>query len=61
MHRDWNPNIETYDADIAILELATQVQFNSYIQPICLIESDSEAVKLLTGIVVGYGKSEDDA
>jgi hypothetical protein len=58
IHPDWNPHIETFDADIALLELPKPVTYSSYIQPICLWESPFEPPQDL-GVVVGYGKSED--
>ena len=37
VHDDWNPNLESYDADIAILTFeAGAIVFSSYVQPICL-------------------------
>ncbi|XP_070501523.1 uncharacterized protein [Chironomus tepperi] len=55
MHPDWNTLTESYDADIAVLVLDTEVTFGGYIQPICLVRASSAS----TGVVVGYGKSED--
>lgn len=46
IHPDWDVNLNTYDADIAIVELELNVQFNEFIQPICLIEPTSEAAKV---------------
>ncbi|CAG9812305.1 unnamed protein product [Chironomus riparius] len=54
IHPDWNPNIVSFDADIAIITLEEPVQFTKYIQPICLNSPVSSK-----GFVVGYGKSED--
>ncbi|XP_070501502.1 uncharacterized protein [Chironomus tepperi] len=55
MHPDWNTLTESYDADIAVLVLDTEVNFSRFIQPICLARTSSAS----TGVVVGYGKSED--
>lgn len=55
MHPDWNPNIESFDADIAVLVLANDVAFSATVQPICLTKSQA----ITNGFVVGYGKSED--
>ncbi|KAL7013281.1 hypothetical protein ACKWTF_015317 [Chironomus riparius] len=57
MHPHWNPQIKSFDADIAVLVLENQVTFGYYIQPICLPTLN---IKVITrGYVVGYGKSED--
>lgn len=58
IHKDWNPHEADFDADIAILELIDKVQFNSYIQPACLCDPNSEVAQQLDGFVAGYGKSE---
>ncbi|XP_070504112.1 serine protease gd-like, partial [Chironomus tepperi] len=55
MHPDWNTLTESYDADIAVLVLDSEVTFSGYIKPICLTRASSAS----TGVVVGYGKSED--
>jgi len=59
IHPDWNPNTETYDADIAVMVLETEVTFSRHIQPICLIDSNSSLATRTEGVVVGYGKDED--
>ncbi|XP_070499055.1 chymotrypsin-like protease CTRL-1 [Chironomus tepperi] len=58
VHPDWNPLLQSYDADIAVLELVKSVQYTDYIQPICLIEPNSPISSLTDGEVVGFGKSE---
>lgn len=58
VHPDWNPLVLSYDADIAILELAIEVEFNMHIQPICLIEPNSNLSSVVDGEVVGFGRSE---
>jgi len=58
VHHDWNPYIASYDADIAILELANEVTFNEYIQPICIAAPNTEAASKTDGIIAGFGKSE---
>jgi len=59
IHSDWETETEKYDADISILKLTKEVQFTAFIQPICLIEPDSELITISSGIFVGYGISED--
>ena len=59
VHDDWNTKTDSYDADIAILTLAENVQFTRYIQPICLIDHYSSLINIQKGYAVGYGTSED--
>jgi secreted trypsin-like serine protease len=61
LHREWNTKSASYDADIAVLTLTDDVAFSRFIQPICLINSDSEPSKLKKGYSAGFGKSETDA
>jgi len=58
VHSDWNVEVDSYDADIAILILEKEVQFNSYIQPICLDGKQSKISKSIGGVAVGFGKTE---
>jgi len=58
IHQDWNPRTDTYDADIAVIVLETEVTFSNYIQPICLMDSSSSVAIRTEGVVVGYGKDE---
>ncbi|XP_067950219.1 elastase-1-like [Watersipora subatra] len=36
VHEDWDPEVSGSPSDLALLELSTSVQFNDYIQPVCL-------------------------
>ncbi|XP_070504113.1 uncharacterized protein [Chironomus tepperi] len=56
MHPDWNTLTESFDADIAVLVLEREAALSELIQPICLIQDTSASA----GVVVGYGKSEDE-
>ncbi|KAL7037250.1 hypothetical protein ACKWTF_009134 [Chironomus riparius] len=58
LHPDWNPFVEAYDADIAILELDQDVEFTNFIKPICLIEPASNVTSLTQGLVVGFESTE---
>jgi len=40
------------------LELLDEIQFNDFIQPICLIETDSDKFETSEGKIIGFGKSE---
>lgn len=57
LHPDWKPSTINYDADIAILSLKSEIIFNTYVQPICLPESDAKIFDI-RGVVSGYGLSE---
>ncbi|XP_070502735.1 uncharacterized protein [Chironomus tepperi] len=59
VHPEWNYNAENYDADIAVLVLEAEVWLSKYIQPACIAHPDTNVVAIATGVVVGYGKSED--
>ncbi|XP_070497368.1 uncharacterized protein [Chironomus tepperi] len=58
VHPDWNIHVDSYDADIAVLILETQIQFNRYIRPVCLDGQHSVIVQASSGITVGFGKTE---
>ncbi|XP_070504773.1 transmembrane protease serine 9-like [Chironomus tepperi] len=58
IHPDWNINVQTFDADIAILELDSEITFNNYIQPICLAQPESSVASNSSGVVIGFGRSE---
>lgn len=58
VHDDWNPLTTSYDADIAILILKTEVEYSSYINPVCLMQPNKSISNITLGTVVGFGKSE---
>ena len=59
VHPDWNVHVENYwDADIAFLELANEVQFSPFIRPICIDDRRSKVAKARSGTVVGFGITE---
>lgn len=53
MHSDWDASSLDFEGDIAILELAREVIFDEFIQPICLI--DQSLLNMKEGVVVGWG------
>lgn len=57
VHDDWNPNVERYDADIAVLILDEDVHFSRYISPICIWNSTTHP-EAHEGFVVGWGRDE---
>lgn len=59
-HEDWNPWITEYDADVSLLEFEkNSISFNTFVQPICLLDPSVESP--VTGVVTGWGKSEDQS
>ena len=58
VHDDWNPSLETFDADIAILTFeAGAIMFSTYVQPICLWNGDTPPSQTV-GHLGGWGQSE---
>lgn len=58
VHSDYKSQPESYDADVAILTMDRNVEFNRYVRPVCLW-SDSTSIQEedgLKGTVVGWGK-----
>ncbi|CAG9811221.1 unnamed protein product [Chironomus riparius] len=60
IHPDWNTLTESFDADIAVLVMETEAVYSRYIQPVCLLGPLSSIIATASGVVVGYGKSEDE-
>jgi hypothetical protein len=58
IHPHWNPYIERFDADLAILILDTAITFTSRIIPICIM-NPSQDIEIKEGILIGWGQSED--
>jgi len=56
-HPDWKIYTKRYDADIAILVLASKVQYSNYIRAACL-PSEDHLIFLGNGTIVGWGKTE---
>jgi len=56
IHSEWSPYTSSYDADIAVLILYRDVQFNEHIQPICMTSTDPRIAASTDGVVVGNGK-----
>lgn len=54
IHPDWDPFNQNYDSDIAVIKTTHQIQFNDFIQPICLWELQHN-IPATSGIAVGYG------
>lgn len=63
IHEDWDSNDLSYDADIAIAILRQTITFTAYIKAICLWTSTTSYEDLVskTGIVAGWGRTEDSA
>ncbi|XP_070570423.1 uncharacterized protein [Ptychodera flava] len=61
LHPDYQ--VETFDADIALLRLAQRVAFSDYIIPICIPSSNSAENMLRAGkagVVTGWGETQED-
>ena len=58
VHKDWNPNLESYDADIAIITFrAGAIRFSTFVQPICLWNEKNYPTQT-EGQVGHWGQSE---
>lgn len=60
LHPDWKYNQDNFDADIAILVLAVEVEFNSFVRPVCLPSKNNDVVVGI-GTVVGWGLTENSS
>ena len=56
--KKWNPQVERYNGDIAVLILDDDVTFTHYVQPACLSKKSIDLKDLNEGVIVGFGKSE---
>ena len=64
VHPDWDVNSDRYDSDIAIVFLSKSVTFTKFIKPICLWSNPSTDIRDvagMNGVVVGWGKTENNA
>lgn len=63
IHPKWDPNSKNFDADIAISVLVRKIEFNKYVNSICLWSSSSGYNDLVgkPGIVAGWGKTDFNA
>lgn len=53
VHPGWDYKSESYDDDVAVLVLKSQIEFSQYIQPICLLETIGNFVE---GVIGGWGR-----
>lgn len=59
VHSDWNPLVASFDADIAMLVVDSEVfQYTKYIKPICLFNPTDKSSSIVDGVVVGWGKHD---
>lgn len=60
MHPDWNPQVQSYDADIALIQMDKPVKYSKFIRPICLWGGQAEIQKVVgqVGIIAGWGKND---
>lgn len=53
VHEDWDPYKRDFSNDIALLKTTSEIDFNEYIQPICL---KNHIADVKVGVVAGYGQ-----
>lgn len=56
LHPDWDPNGESYDADISLLRLRNAIIFSPFVSPICLWPREGDVLK---GIVLSWTEPEE--
>lgn len=54
IHDDWNPFVENFDADIALVMTEDDVPSTKFIRPVCLWESSNEPIAS-EGFIAGWG------
>lgn len=57
VHKDWNPFVETFDADLAMLVTEEQIPINNFIRPVCLWKETTDPI-VHEGFIAGWGLSE---
>ena len=58
VHDDWNPRLESFDADIAIVTFESgAITFSTFVQPICLWNEKTDPTQT-EGHIAGWGQSE---
>lgn len=60
IHEDWNPNVEQWDADIAMFITDDDIPVTKFIKPICLWDDLSQP-SMDEGIIAGWGKAENSS
>lgn len=56
IHENWNPNVEKFDSDIALLITENAIEYAKYYSPICLWEGDNDLAPN-AGIIAGWGSN----
>lgn len=57
VHQGWNPLDFKYDHDIAILRMTHKVEFSKFIQPICILFTNT--INVNRGKIVGWGVTDE--
>ncbi|SPP88756.1 serine protease gd isoform X2 [Drosophila guanche] len=63
IHPDFNSQLSSYDADIAVILLKDEVRFNTFIRPACLWSGSSKSEYIVGehGIVIGWSFDRSNA
>lgn len=56
IHPDWDPSETYFTGDISLILLKNSIEFNNFIQPVCLPKRDFNDN---TGVLVGWGLKND--
>jgi hypothetical protein len=57
LHPDWNPRVESYAGNIALARMQSKVEFNEFVQPVCLplARNDHRDILNKEGLSAGWG------
>jgi serine protease 56 len=58
LHPDWNANDSRYHADIAMIIMKESIEFNNFIQPVCL-PNEIFNRQNFSGFIAGWGRSNE--
>lgn len=57
IHKDWNPGVQRYDADLALLFTDENIPITRFIKPLCLWQHNVKP-RVSEGFISGWGLSE---
>lgn len=60
VHPDWKPQEQSYDGDLALIQMDKPVKYSKFIRPVCLWNGMPDITKVVgqVGIIAGWGKND---